>query len=734
MLPAGAPREAAEAKTEISSAARSIVIQMDDLPLNQLWDSVARLEGLGKDAIPAIRKAAGDTGERAKLGAAKALLALGGESDRQEALKEIATLAEAGTDKEVRAAAIEILGDEDPEDSVELIRQIFESSTNDPRIVIPAAKMLWELEQEPFTQSAARKRLLQLVGSSIRNVRVEAALALAQIDCFEGGVREVLRKLRREPSVRGRLAASLLEADNMARREEAMVERGGILPDADPNKVLQEKEKEIRQLEAQIEGMRRSRGSRNTVIEEVIRTIQDNYVDKDKTDRRDLILAAAKGMAKSLDPFSIFFDVEETKRFLTDIKGEYYGIGAQVSKLTDDGPLEVVKPIYGGGAYECGIRTGDKILEVDGFPTQEHPLEEIVDKLLKGPDGTVVKVKVFRRGWAEPREIKIPRRVVVIPSVFHEMLPGQIGYLRLINFGDKSAEEFKLALDDLENRKMEGLILDLRYNPGGRLDVALQIVDLFVGESSRPILTRRNGNSDEVISTPATPDKRPNYPMVILINNKSASASEIVAGALKDFHRATLVGQRSFGKGSVQTLFPLSDSAKRILGGEIRLKLTTQYWYLPSGRCIQTIRDSKGRVIPGKEGGVEPDIEVDMEQYPAWLLEEVEKIRSDNKVMDYLAKNFDQLKPLAIEGDGRDPSRWKDFDALYESLHTKASKEHVRQVLRFHLRRRLEDERGREFPSDYQEDKQLQRAILEGLRKLGKDPDGISEYNGFANG
>jgi carboxyl-terminal processing protease len=723
----GIPQDALQGEAA-EKAAAAIVARLDGLPMSSFWDSIARLESMGKDAVPAIQKAAAGAGEKARLGAARAMISLANESARGESLKEIATLSQSASDKEVRAAAIEILGSEDPEGSAELIRQIFEDSSDDPAVLIPAAKVLCDLEGESRAQAAYRKRLLELVGSRDGKVRYAAALALAETDCFEGDVRKVLRELRKEPTDRGRLAAALLGADLAARREERRIDAGETLPGVDTAKVLKEKETMIRELQAKLDGIERSRGAPaggDPVLEEVIEKIQKNYIEADKAKRKDLILAAVKGMVKSLDDFSTFFDVEETARFMTDIKGEYFGIGAQVSKLTEEGPLEVVKPIYGGGAYECGIRTGDKILEVDGFSTEEHPLEEIVEKLLKGPEGTTVIVKAMRRGWTEPREFRIPRRVVVVPSVFHEMLPGSIGYLRLINFGDKSGDEFEEALTALEDGGMEGLILDLRYNPGGRLDVALRIVDLFIGEKDQPILTRRGRDGTEVTSTPSTPGQRPSYPLVVLINSRSASASEIVAGALKDFHRASLIGQRTFGKGSVQTLIPMSPKAREVLGGETRIKLTTQYWYLPSGRCIQTTRDASGKVI---QGGVEPDIPTEMEQYPSWLSEEVEKIRSSEKIFDYINTYYDELKMLGSEGDGRDPERWKDFDELYKSLDTRATPDHVRQVIRYHLRRRLEDEQGKEFPSDYQEDNQLQRGILEILKKVRRDPATIPAY------
>ncbi len=711
----------------LAVTAQRIIGRLDSLPLAGVWDSVARLEKLGKDAVPAIRKAVEGAGEKAQLGAAKALLALGDDGVRQEALQGIAVLAKKGADREVRVAAIEMLGSEDPENSPELLREILDGSDGAPDVLIPAARILWEQSQD----TRARGKLVNLLESRDRGVRASAALALAEIDYFDGPVREALRELREEPSTRGRLAASILRGDALARREERKLDSGeSVLPGVDRDQLMKVLRGQVRELEARLEGVTRSRGGTkggDPLLDEIIELIQENYIEETKTRRQELIRDAIKGMVRSLDPNSSYMDVEETKRFSTQFKGEYLGVGARVEKLNDDGPLEVMKPIYGGSAYKCGIRTGDRILEVDGIPTFERKLEEIIDNL-KGPEGTTVKLKVMRRGWTEPRDFEVTRQVISVPSVLSEMLPGSIGYIRLFLFGDHAAEEFERALDELEKAGLEGLIFDLRHNTGGKLDQAVKIVDLFVGEKEQPIVTQKGRDGLPVISTPATAGQRPNYPIAILVNGQSASASEVVSGALQDYHRATLVGKRTFGKGSVQTLYRLSPKARDIEGGEAQLRITVQYYHLPSGRCIHTVRDEEGRVAPGKEGGVEPDIEVEMEHFPAWLSEEVEKIRSSQKVQDYLDAHQAAVRTLGLDGDGREVARWPEFDAFIRSLDTHATPDHVRQVVRYHLRRRIEDERGKEFPSDFQEDEQLQRGIVEMLSKLGKRASELKPY------
>ena len=344
-----------------------------------------------------------------------------------------------------------------------------------------------------------------------------------------------------------------------------------------------------------------------------------------------------------------------------------------------------------------------------------------------------MKLLVLRRGWDDAREFIVQRRKVEVPTVHSELLPGKIGYLQLQQFGERSADEFVAALDEFEKQEMEALILDLRDNPGGFLDKAVRIVDQFVA-GELPIVTQQ-GRGDEEGRKPelaTRPDAftRPNYPMAVIINYRSASASEVVAGALQDFGRATIIGQRTFGKGSVQRLIPLSSDANSFLGGEGRLRLTIQYYFLPLGRCVHTIRDENGNVV--EKGGVEPDIAVEMTKVPIWRMDEMEKFRGNELVLAYVHEHFEAISELFANGDGNDPSRYPGFDDLYDALETPAPREDLRRVLRFHLQRRLEDKKGRELV-DFQEDRQLQRAILELLEKIGKKAGDYPRYATFVD-
>jgi carboxyl-terminal processing protease len=708
-----------------------ILGQLENLDGSKLWIMASRLEALGEGAVPALRAKLLREGEKGRLACARALLALGESDARAEATSTLEELARSGSTRSTRVAAIEILAESgDPDDAVKVLEELLER-TVDPLIAIPLCRALWEVDHV----AKAREKLIAFLGSRDLEVKQEAAIALAEIDYFDGDVREVLRVLKRSPTAEGRRAADLETVFKLSRQLDRGLEKGEALIDGtNPAELLKIKEARIRDLE---EKLRRTGGGGRPsaakhpidgVLEEVIQRIQEKYVDEAKIDRKRLILTAIGGMLRALDDFSMFLGVEEARSFRQIFAGEYPGIGATVNKLPD-GPLEIAKPLYGGPAHKAGILSGDKVIEVEGVRTDDLQLDEIITKL-KGEPGSKVSLKVYRRGWSEPKVLEIVRARVEVPSVHHEMLPGKLGYLQLQQFGDKSASELIAALDELEQDGLAGLVLDLRNNGGGRLDMAIRIVDQFV-KGDLPIVTQK-GRKDarDEISTYPDPFVRPDYPIVVLINQRSASASEIVSGALKDFGRATLVGKRTYGKGSVQLPIPLSDASQEVLGGLAQIHITTQYYFLPLGKCIHTIRDKNGAIV--EQGGVEPDIDVPDDRMPAWRIEERERLRSLPTVLEYVDKHWDEIKGLFEEGDGHETGRYPGFDELFKSLETTSPAEDLRAVLRFHVRRRLEDERGREFASDVFEDTQLQRAILVLLEKLGERPESYPKYAGLA--
>lgn len=715
----------ANPREEIEAGVKQLIKRMEEQSVEHMWSSVRRLEALGTEIIPTLEKHLSSRNDKVRLGCAKALIHLGDLEKRETAVEVLVQTIQKTRDKHVKTAAIRILGEDgDPEEVFGLLKGLLDKETDEPDVLIALAKTLYEIDYDQDALSLLRK----LLESRDPEVRKSVALALAEVDNFESGVRNILRELKHEPTLRGRLAASLYHNNQLYEQLEKNLESGDeILPGADPQVIIKKLQQQIAKLETQIEDARsagnsKSRG-KNSVVDEVIELIRKKYVDPDRIDRRELLVEAIKGMARSLDGFSSFFDPEQAKRFLDDISGEYVGIGAQVNKPSTSAPLEIAKPIYGGPAYEAGILTGDKVYYIGGVSTKERSLPELVDKL-KGPPGSEVVLKVRRKGWTEEKEFAITRRVIEVPSVTRQMLPGEIGLVKLTQFGEKSFSEFQDAVLGLENEGMKGLIVDLRNNPGGMLKAAIDIVDMFIGAEDRPIVTQKGrDNEDETedaIRTYPNEGERPHYPLMVLVNQNSASASEIVSGALKDYNRAVVIGERTYGKGTVQTLFRLSPQAREILGGgDPRLRLTIKYYYLPSDRCIHEVKDSEGRII--HEGGVEPNIEIVQEKIEPCEMQAIEKIRYRDEITDYVSERYKDLKNLVLEGDNGELEKYPEFDEFYKVLDTTASKNNVRRLVRFHIRRKIEDELGRELAGDFQDDVQLQRAIFEVLDELDLD-------------
>ena len=726
----------------LSDTVRGVLARMDTRPVSELWDTVERLTQLdAEEVVPILRRELQSKKQQPKLACAAALLKSGEREVEGEALAALVELIDSSKDLEIRVAAVQLLGEYgDPDDTVEFLTTVLEKATR-PTLIVPVARTLWSVDNV----AEARARLLELLSSRDHAVKVQAALALAEIDYFEGEVRDILRRLQLEPTLRGRLAAALLYSGQLARRYDREIESGAaVLPGVDEKALLRKKVKQLEEdnerladLQRDLErqgGAGRSMDPGIAVVDEVLRLIRSSYLDNETVSRRDLVVSALRGVARALDPFSSFMDPEDSKKFSDDLDGEYCGIGAQIHKPGAQSPLEIVKPMYKGPAYEAGILTGDKVLEIDGVPTMDLKTEEIVGRL-KGKKDTVVTLKIFRVGWDQTRDFEITRRIIEVPMVTWSMLPESIAVVTLTQFGNQSANALRDAVFKLKEQGAEGIILDLRHNPGGLLPDAVDIVDLFVDSNEFPIVTQRGPGEETGVQTFANPGKLDD-PLVVLIDDRSASASEVVSGALRDFHRATLVGTSTFGKGSVQRLFPLSPQAQTFLGGEPRslasMRLTVQLYYLPSGECIHSTRDATGKVI--KQGGVSPDIEVPARSVPRWLRAEQDRIRSSEDLVEYVRKHFDAIKHLVVDGDGGQADVYPDFETLYEKVKDgdpekpedvearEVPRDAVRETLRMLLRRHYEDSIGRELAGDFQFDPQLQQGILEMLKKFQRDP------------
>ncbi len=326
-------------------------------------------------------------------------------------------------------------------------------------------------------------------------------------------------------------------------------------------------------------------------LSDVMDIIIENHVgDEEKQpEKKELMQGALKGMIDSLgDPYSVYFSKEEMESFKEDIQGKYAGVGMVIQKKVDE-PLVVVSPIEDTPAFKAGIRPKDKIISIDGESTYKMTSNEAVNKL-KGEPGTEVKVTIYREGTKETKEILLKRAIVELKYVKSEMKEDKIGYLRLTQFGEDVFKDVRKALIDLQNKGMKALILDLRSNPGGALDQSIKIASMFL-DSGRVVSVKGKVGQEQVYMREGR--YYGDFPMVVLINEGSASASEIVSGALKDRGRAILVGEKTFGKGSVQSILPLPD--------EDGIKLTIAKYYTPNGTSIH-----------GK--GIEPDVRVEEDE------------------------------------------------------------------------------------------------------------------------
>lgn len=306
----------------------------------------------------------------------------------------------------------------------------------------------------------------------------------------------------------------------------------------------------------------------------------------------DLVYGSIRGLVNSLnDPHSVFFPPEDSKKFEDDIKGEFGGVGMEIGKK--NGNLVVIAPLKNTPAEKAGLKPQDKILKVDDTFTNDLDVDQAV-KIIRGPAGSEVKLLILRDSWEEPKEFKVTRATISIPTLDLEM-KGDIAVVRLYNFNSQAPEKFYDAMVRAAQNKATGIVLDLRNNPGGFLEVAVHLAGWFLEPNKLVVGEQyRSGERDEFKSNGNGALK--NIPVVVLVNEGSASASEILAGALRDQRKIKLVGEKTFGKGTVQTLEKLTDGST--------LKITVANWVLPSGLIIE-------------KNGLEPDVKVKLTEEDA---------------------------------------------------------------------------------------------------------------------
>ena len=325
------------------------------------------------------------------------------------------------------------------------------------------------------------------------------------------------------------------------------------------------------------------------VFSDSIDLVKKNYVDNVKD--KEIVYAAIKGILESLDPHSAFLTPDLYKEMQTETKGEFGGVGIEIT--VKDGFPTVITPIEDTPAYKAGVKAGDHIVKIDGAPTKNMSLMDVV-KRIRGPKGKPVLLTIMREGFSTPQDIKVVRDTIQVKSVKFRVLEDGYGYIRITQFQEKTARDLDNAFKELEklnkDKAVKGLVLDLRNDPGGLLEQAVAVSDRFLTEGMIVYIEGKKKDPDKVMKFHAR--KKEDYigPLVVLVNEGSASASEIVAGALQDHKRAIIVGAKTFGKGSVQTIFPMSDGSA--------IKLTTAKYFTPKGRSIQA-------------EGITPDILVD---------------------------------------------------------------------------------------------------------------------------
>ncbi|MBI5188210.1 MAG: S41 family peptidase [Nitrospirae bacterium] len=360
---------------------------------------------------------------------------------------------------------------------------------------------------------------------------------------------------------------------------------------------------------------------------EVLSIVRKSYVEDVKA--KDLIYGAIKGMLYSLDPHSGFMPPDVYKEMQIETKGEFGGIGIQIG--VKEGMLTVIAPIEDTPAYRAGIKPGDKIIKINNEFTKDMSLHDAVSRM-RGVPKTSVTITILREGWKETKDFTIIRDIIKIKSVKSKVLEDEIGYVKITQFQEQTAADLSTAMDKLMQEKINALVLDLRNNPGGLLNSAVDVTSQFLPPGKLVVYTKgKTGERTEY----HTEGVKPGYtiPMIVLINQGSASASEIVAGALKDWNRAVILGTQTFGKGSVQTVIPLTDGSG--------IRLTTARYYTPNGRSIQTT-------------GIIPDIIVRLEakngkkEHPVIREKDLER-HLKNEQMEEKPKEPEEMVPVVVE-------------------------------------------------------------------------------------
>ncbi|MEZ6194456.1 MAG: S41 family peptidase [Planctomycetota bacterium] len=517
--------------------ARKLIAKLDGADASAIWQTSTRLADLGEDAIPDLERGLGAKADGTRLGCARALILRG---EEEKAIPAVVELVRSANDEETRRNAVDLLVSNEIGEAADPLWNM------SPEILDPKSKVkllwgCWKLGAK--FRNAAGKQLKAMLRSTDETTRFEAAVALADLTEFEAAM-PVLEVYRDEPSERGRIARLYSQARVLNQYVEILSERleraesgasRGNARDRDDLPLIREALEMVLAIhnEVAVQGWK---------PKELV-----SYMEEQ----------AVKGMLRALDPHSTLLTSDELEDWNYGLNPSYSGIGSYVQMDEDNGTLILTQPMFGGPAYRAGIEPGDKVVKVDGWDAIGKTTNQITSRL-KGPEGTTVAITLYRDGWEKTRVINIIRERIQIPTVIYGMLPGRIGYARLTTFGGETAEELQDALADLEKQGMASLILDLRDNSGGYLEAARAIAGTFLkGEEVVCYWEGRPNVKPREYERSLPSQKHYDVPLVVLVNGLSASASEIVSGALQAHHRATVIGTRTFGKGSVQRVLPL---------------------------------------------------------------------------------------------------------------------------------------------------------------------------------
>lgn len=747
---------AQEAGVEEEMRALAQALATSDDP-QHAWNDAARLAGFGTKATPFATEAAssGEATPAGRVALGRVLLQLREPSRAAEALLRTAEDAEAPI--AVRVEAVRLLG-QTSDDHEDPVRRILDAAL-DPRLRAAAASSLWAMTKD----RDAKKSLQELLRAEDFELRVEGALALAEIGDFGPDVEAVLQQIRTEPTERGRLSRALLEKDEWVRMRTATPAAPAVQAGASA---------------APATGL-------PALLDEVTETLRAVYVSPNEIVDQKLAEGAAQGLVAGLgDPHTVFQSVEERDDWTDNLTKEYGGIGAYVG-FDDDGVFTITRPMFGGPAWKANFKSGTRILRIDDWDTFGHSVDDIV-KRLRGVPNTPVRLLYQRPGWKESQETTLVRAFIKVPTTFAATLPGKVGYLLVDNFAKNTAEEFRKALQQLERDGAQALVLDLRWNSGGYLRTAEEMADLLLPQGKlvvetkgRPGVTRDERHLSLGRGTAWTRS----VPLCVLVNEYSASASEILSGALKAHGRARIVGQRTFGKGSVQNLFPLytrpfaepftdtlanrrwdDDEAFDDRNGNGRwdegeplddrnrsgrwdpaepfedlngngrfdapsVKVTIAKYYVGKDPGAYEFNPSRREmIVAGRRvwlGGVEPDLAVASEELEGWRAEETGKLDRSDAFERYLGKEgefFEKHRETFLrlaEADTRNPADWPGFEEWFATLTTKLTREEVWYWAHLRLRNHASNALGRLLVGDWVVDQQLQRAIADLAERPG---------------